>query len=190
MKKILITLTVLLLATIDIMAQEHLSFKGIPIEGSMTAFCQKLKAEGFVPAGREGNAAAFTGDFTGRDAIVCVFATEDGGNVYGVYINFDPSKEWNTLFYTYHQYKDLYTRKYGAPTVSKEINPAHSDSNIALMAEVYDGTAEYISVWNVPGGDISLSIQKTSGFYEGMVVITYRDAQNREAKIQENLGDI
>lgn len=31
MKKILITLTVLF-AVIDIMAQEHLSFKGIPIE--------------------------------------------------------------------------------------------------------------------------------------------------------------
>ena len=42
MKKILITLTVLF-AVIDIMAQEHLSFKGIPIEGSMTEFCQKLK---------------------------------------------------------------------------------------------------------------------------------------------------
>lgn len=39
MKKILITLTVLF-AVIDIMAQEHLSFKGIPIEGSMTEFCQ------------------------------------------------------------------------------------------------------------------------------------------------------
>ena len=47
MKKILITLTVLF-AVIDIMAQEHLSFKGIPIEGSMTEFCQKLKSKGFT----------------------------------------------------------------------------------------------------------------------------------------------
>ena len=36
----------MLFAVINIMAQEHLSFKGIPIEGSMTAFCQKLKAKG------------------------------------------------------------------------------------------------------------------------------------------------
>ena len=35
MKKLLITLT-MLFAVINIMAQEHLSFKGIPIEGSMT----------------------------------------------------------------------------------------------------------------------------------------------------------
>ena len=47
MRKLLITLT-MLFAVINIMAQEHLSFKGIPIEGSMTAFCQKLKAKGFT----------------------------------------------------------------------------------------------------------------------------------------------
>ena len=58
MKKILITLTVLF-AVIDIMAQEHLSFKGIPIEGSMTEFCQKLKSKGFTSIGRENNITLF-----------------------------------------------------------------------------------------------------------------------------------
>lgn len=47
MKKILASLAVFL-AVINIMAQEHLSFKGIPIEGSMTEFCQKLKTKGFT----------------------------------------------------------------------------------------------------------------------------------------------
>lgn len=51
MKKIILTLTVLF-ATINVMAQDHLSFKGIPIEGSMTEFCQKLKAKGFTSVGR------------------------------------------------------------------------------------------------------------------------------------------
>lgn len=60
MKKILITLTVLF-AVIDIMAQEHLSFKGIPIEGSMTEFCQKLKSKGFTSIGRENNITLFSG---------------------------------------------------------------------------------------------------------------------------------
>ena len=63
MRKILITLTVLF-AAIDIMAQEHLSFKGIPIEGSMTEFCQKLKSKGFTSIGRENNITLFSGDFT------------------------------------------------------------------------------------------------------------------------------
>lgn len=189
MKKIFVVL-IALFAVVDIMAQEHLSFKGIPIEGSMTAFCQKLQAEGFVSIGRENNVEAFSGNFTGRNAMVGVVATDDGKDVFAVAVLFDPSDEWKTLVSTYDYYKDLYIRKYGKPTVSKENNPAHSDSNIALMAEVHQGRVVYASAWKVPGGDIELSIEKSSGFYEGMVRIRYRDAQNVEAKIQNDLGDI
>ena len=189
MRKILITLT-MLFAVANIMAQEHLSFKGIPIEGSMTEFCQKLKAKGFTQMGRDNNSTLFTGDFTGRNATVGVTATDDGKNVFAVIVFFDPSGEWNTLVNTYDYYKDLYTRKYGKPSVSKEKNPAYSDSNTALMAEVYQGTVVYGSAWEVAGGDIQLSIEKSSGVYEGMVMIRYQDSQNVETKIQKDLEDI
>lgn len=189
MRKIFVTLT-LFFAVINIMAQEHLSFKGIPIEGSMTAFCQKLKAKGFTSLGRDNNITLFSGDFTGRKATVGVTATDDGKNVFAVVVFFDPSGEWNTLVNTYDYYKDLYTRKYGVPTISKENNPALSDSNTALMAEVHQGTVVYGSAWEVTGGDIQLSIEKSSGVYEGMVMIRYRDSQNVEAKIQNDLDDI
>lgn len=68
--------------------------------------------------------------------------------------------------------------------------PAHLDSNTALMAEVHQGTVVYGSAWEVTGGDIQLSIEKSSGVYEGMVMIRYRDSQNIEAKIQNDLDDI
>ena len=58
------------------------------------------------------------------------------------------------------------------------------------MAEVYQGTVVWASAWEVTGGDIELSIEKTSGVYEGMVMIRYRDSQNVENKIQKDLEDI
>ena len=180
----------MLFAVISLMAQEHLSFKGIPIEGSMTAFCQKLKAKGFTSIGSENNLTLFTGDFTGRNATVGVTATDDGKDVFAVVVLFDQSGEWNALINTYDYYKDLYTRKYGKPSISKEKNPALSDSNTALMAEVHQGTVVYGSAWEVTGGDIQLSIEKSSGVYKGMVMIRYRDSQNVEAKIQNDLNDI
>lgn len=180
----------MLFAVISLMAQEHLSFKGIPIEGSMTAFCQKLKAKGFTSIGSENNLTLFTGDFTGRNATVGVTATDDGKDVFAVVVLFDPSGEWNALINTYDYYKDLYTRKYGKPSISKEKNPALSDFNTALMAEVHQGTVVYGSAWEVTGGDIQLSIEKSSGVYKGMVMIRYRDSQNVEAKIQNDLNDI
>ncbi len=189
MKKFFITLA-LFFAVINIMAQEHLSFKGIPIEGSMTTFCQKLKAKGFTSISRDKNITFFSGDFTGRKATVGVTATDDGKNVFAVFVFFDSSGEWNTLVNTYDYYKELYTRKYGEPTNSKEENPALTDSNTALMAEVYQGTVVYGSVWEVAGGDIQLSIEKSTELYEGMVMIRYRDSQNIETKIQNDLDDI
>lgn len=191
MKKFILTV-MLFFVVMGGMAQktDHLSFKGIPIEGSMTAFCQKLEAKGFTSLGKDENVSLFTGDFTGRNAMVGVTAADDGKNVFGVVVLFDASGEWNTLVNTYDYYKKLYTRKYGEPTISRENNPAHSDSNIALMAEVNEGTVDYVSEWDVKGGEIQLSIEKSSGVYEGMVMIRYRDSQNMEVKIQRDLEDI
>ena len=180
----------LFFVSINLIAQEHLAFKGIPIEGSMTEFCQKLNAKGFASIGTENNMSLFAGGFTGHNVTVGVTATDDGKNVFGVFVLFDPSGEWNTLVNTYDYYKDLYTRKYGRAIMSKEENPSYSDSNIALMAEVHKGRVVYKSVWKVEGGDIQLSIEKSSGVYEGMVMILYRDSQNVEEKIKNDLEDI
>lgn len=191
MRKLLFTLVAVCVALCSMaQTQEHLSFKGIPITGTMTSFCQQLKAKGFTQIGRDNNITLFTGDFTGKTATVGVVAADDGKNVFGVTVLFDPSGEWNTLVNTYDYYKELYTRKYGKPEISKEKNPAHSDSNTAKMAEVHQGTVVWGSAWEVIGGDIEISIEKSGGVYEGMVVIRYRDSQNVEAKIQNDLDDI
>lgn len=58
------------------------------------------------------------------------------------------------------------------------------------MAALHDGRVVWASAWEVTGGEIELSIEKSNGVYEGMVMIRYRDAQNVEAKIQRDLEDI
>ncbi len=191
MKKSIFVLVALFLGLTS-MAQEHLSFKGIPIEGSMQDFCSKLEDKGFTEMGNDGNTTLFTGDFTGRDATVGVISDDDGENVYSVVVLFDPSGEWNVLVSTYKYYKDLYTRKYGKPkkTVERNRQVELDGSNTGLMAEVHQGRVAWGSLWTVTGGEIEISIEKTSGVYEGAVVIRYRDAQNEEIKIQKHLEDI
>lgn len=192
MKKILALLLVMVsfVAFAQDGSSQHMKFKGIPIEGSMTEFCRKLKTKGFTSTGRENNTSFFTGDFIGREATVGVIATEDGKNVFAVTIWFYPSGEWNVLVNAYDYCKDLYTRKYGNPSVSEERNPSRSDVNTALMLELEEGTVAYFSTWEVDGGDIQLSIEKSSGMFEGMVTIRYRDSQNMEAKVKHDLEDI
>lgn len=189
MRRILLSLA-LSLIMVGAFAQEHLSFKGIPIEGSMTSFCQKLISKGFNKIGTDNNITLFVGDFTGRQATVGVAATDDGNNVHSVVVLFDQSGEWNTLVNTYDYYKNLYTRKYGKPSACKEHNPSRMDSNTSHMYELIQGRVTYASAWEVTGGSIELSIEKANDYSDGMVIIRYRDAQNVEAKIQNDLNDI
>lgn len=189
MKK-LFAITIALLMTVAVCAQEHLAFKGIPITGSIESFCKQLSSKGYKYLGTKDNIYVFEGLFTGQKATILVTGSDEGTNVFAVGVVFEASKEWKILKQTYEYYKDLYTRKYGEPTGSKEYNPATSDSNIALMAEVHEGTIEYGSGWIVEGGEIEIYINKTNGFYEGAVVIRYRDTQNVQQKIESDLEEI
>ncbi len=173
----------------NIDAQNHLAFKGIPIAGSMELFTKRLKEKGFSRIDKNGSTYFFEGDFTGRAATVAVASTENG-NVYSVTVFFTPSEEWNKLVETYSYYKKLYIRKYGTPVVSKEIIKPIIDSNSAKMSEVYEGKVTWKSSWKDKGGDIELSIEKSDGIYEGVVVIYYKDSQNVEAKIKNDLEEI
>lgn len=189
MRKFLVSV-VLLFSAINIIAQEeYLSFKGIPIEGSMKDFCQKLKTKGFTQARTDKNITFFTGDFTGRQAIVGVGASDDGQSVHTVVVLFEESSEWDTLVNTYDYYKSLYTKKYGEPTACQEHNPSSRNDNLSLMLELGEGRVTYASAWDVIGGAIELSIIK-DGYTDGRVVIRYRDSQNINAKIQKDLDDI
>lgn len=193
MKKILFTLA-LVLSAIRVTAQEHLSFMGIPITGSMTEFCEKLKAKGFtlMDMDRENNYSFFSGNFTGRHATILVHSLDDGADVESLMVSFNPSEEWKTLATAYDYYKDLYTSKYGEPTNSREYNPARTDSNTALMAEVHQGTVDYFSFWLVTGGAIRLTLRKSStgNIYEGQVSIFYQNTENAATERQKYLEDI
>lgn len=171
-------------------AQEYLSFKGIPIEGSMTSFCNKMKEKGFRRLGKKDNTELFSGSFTGKEVTVGVMAESNGRDVFGLVVIFPSSREWNNLVETYNYYKNLYLKKYGELYYNKECNPSFSNSNSLLMFELSQGTVDYISSWDVPEGVIRLSIEKGEKFNEGQIVIFYCGKQNINEKVEQDLDDI
>lgn len=191
MKKAL-SIILALCFTLTCLAQEHLSFKGIPITGSMTDFCKKLQNKGFSKIGTQEGVILFAGDFTGRNAYVGVASTPNGKDVFAVGVTFDSSNDWNSLVNTYDYYKELYTRKYGNTSFCKEYNPSKSNSNTIMLFDLCQGNLVWASSWTAEGGTIELSIEKANDNYydSGVVVIKYRDAQNTENKIQQDLEDI
>lgn len=155
----------------------------------MTAFCQKLKAKGYVQIGTEDNIRLFKGDFTGRQVTVGVVAADNGQEVFTVAVIFDASDSWNTLVSIYEHYQDLYTEKYGKPIQCVENNPSRTDSNTSLMYELFQGRVTYACIFEAPGGAIQLSIEK-GNINDGYVMIKYQDTQNVNAKRQNDLDEI
>lgn len=192
MKRILLSLVTLCLSftLCDIYAQEHLSFKGIPIEGSKTYFCQQLESKGFKSIGTYDNISFFNGFFAGSEALISVVPTSDKENVLGVTVSFPASGEWKDLEISYHYYKQLYSSKYGKPLSSLEKNPSKSDSNLSLMMELEDGKVKYQSIWKDFGGFIILSIDKAEGYHKGQVNVAYGNIDSLKTIIHDSLDDI
>ena len=188
--KRLFNILIFVLAALCASAQDHLSFKGIPIEGSMSSFCRQLKDKGFAAKGHQNNISIFTGVFTGREATVGVVPDSDGKNVYGVVVLFPESDEWKTLLNTYNYYKEIYTRKYGKPGKCVEVNEHKEFPNSLIFYNLHQGKIDYACEWQAPGGLIKLTIDKTDNRDFGQVKIHYRDALNTEAKIQQDLDEI
>lgn len=179
-----------MVAALVVNASEHLSFKGIPLEGSVYSFCQKLKAKGFMMVESDANVQVLSGPFTGNHAIVCVVSAENSDDVFSVVVLLDDSDRWDTLVETYNYYKDLYTEKYEKPSQCVETIPEYlMGSNSMLMYALKEGTIKYECVFNAPGGTIKISIG-TNGDNTGNIVIIYLDTLNISSKRQSDLDDI
>ena len=66
MRKMLLTLWTTLLVTF-IQAQEHMTFKDIPMDCNLTTYISKLKAKGYKVVLEREDAAALSGTFAGKD---------------------------------------------------------------------------------------------------------------------------
>lgn len=107
-----------------------LTFKGIPIKGSLSAFGNELVKAGFKSAGN----GTYTGDFAGYSG--CKITPSGNNPVKEVRVDFPVISDWNSLEKAYDSLQASLTQKYG-------IEPKTSEgSNLA--------------VYNLPNGTISL----------------------------------
>ena len=127
-------------------ASAPLSFKGIPITGSLSAFGSELVKAGFKNAGN----GTYTGDFAGYNGCK---VTPTGNPVQEVRIDFPVISDWDALEKAYDNLQADLTRKYGMePIVNRNL-----------------------AVYNLPNGTISLDadVSNQSSWH---VILTYKNA--------------
>jgi hypothetical protein len=195
MKKILILITLLLISSFSLFAQktnEHLKFKGIPIDGTLQGYVQKMKSVGFTPI-QQGDGFTFLhGDFAGYKNCTIGVATMKGKNLVNkITVIFPENNIWSDLYDTYSILKSMLTEKYGEPAnciekFQSEYEPKDDNTKIT---EVQLDRCRYITQYSPKQGDIELSISHTD-VTSCYVILSYFDRINSNIVRQKAMDDL
>lgn len=144
---------------------EHLSFKGVPIDGTLSEFVSKMKINGFTHVSTEKDAVILNGDFAGyKDCNVTVSTLKQRDLVYKIDVHFPKKDTWSKLSNNYFELKDMLTEKYGKPSNTTEIFDGNSQpgDDQDRMYNVKTDRCKYYSIWKTDKGEIKLSIDHNS----------------------------
>ena len=189
MKKILATLLSILIAASLFAQDAHLKFKGVPIDGSLTEFVNKMKSAGFTHIGTQDGMAALQGDFAGyKNCTVAVFTVKPLNIVSMIAVGFNIRDKWSDLESDYNLLKELLTEKYGAPAqVIEKFEGKPLDDNDKFFAVQMD-ECTWTSLFKTESGEIELLIHSEN--FESRVVLRYRDKINTEKVRKQALEDL
>lgn len=144
---------------------EHLSFKGVPIDGTLDEYVSKMKQNGFTHLGTEDGTAILNGDFAGyKDCHVGVSTLKQKDLVYKIGVLFPEKDTWSRLSTNYFDLKQMLTEKYGKPSdvVEKFDGYSQPKDDDDRMYKVKFDNCKYHSVWQTDKGEIQLSIDHSS----------------------------
>jgi len=143
----------------------HITFKGIPLGGSLNDFVSKLTAQGFSDLGGKEGVEVLQGSFAGYDNSI-IAVTSTGGIVDEVYVNFPKRTTWQEMIADFDSLDSMLKGKYGEPSYS-----------------VRKEQQEYESVYSTTAGDITLTMIDTEKD-EAYVQLIYADKAARQTQSQ------
>lgn len=157
MRKLLFTFAFALMAMATFAQGDHMTFKGIPMQGPLNAFVQKLKSKGFTLVKTEQGAAALKGKFaTFNDCLVLVHAEKN--NVSSVAVLLPVQKTWNGITNRYYTLVDMLTEKYGTPETIEEFSDRDPGDDFSRFHAILNDECKYASKFKTQNGSIIISM--------------------------------
>ena len=188
MKKLLI-LVIFLIGSISFanaQNSDHFTFKGIPINGSVSNFGNQLVADGFTKIATN----TYRGKFLRNDSVVTLVG-DDNNMIWRVAAIMANTDTWSTLEASFDNYVNLYCEKYGAPAnLSKEFTTYTGDDSGLKMYALDDGECQYYAIWNLAQGSIEVRIVKGNKYNTGCIRVVYTDNVNKEMVHPTDLDEI
>ena len=178
MKKLIFSLVLMVVAW-AVMAQEHMTFKGVEINGTLEEFVAQLKEKGFVYEGDDGGVTIMRGDFAGYgDCEVAVLTVDDEDVVGAVGVMFHEREEWSAIENDYNTLKAMLEEKYGRPySVVEEFMGRVFDDNRTKFYYLTSNRCSWSSIFETENGTIELYMQQTAKD-KASVIMKYYDMAN------------
>lgn len=176
-------------ATIASAQTEHMKFKGIPIDGPVDEFVQKLVQAGFTYVSTTDDGSAYLrGDFAGyKDCVLIVSIKNE--KVFGVSVGLVQNDTWGLLESTYTTVKSMLTQKYGQPATCDENFKLYPISDSVKFAYLEQGNGKWSSMFRPSNGHVYLSIVPMSSS-EGAVLLIYYDGAGSQEAIDQAMDDL
>lgn len=159
-------------------AQEHLTFEGIPIDGTLDQFTKQLENKGYEILKMEDNAALLKGSFEGNDNCQVIAGIGENKDKVGLVVVLSSGyKKWSKVYKSYSSLKNEYIKRYGEPI---EINENFGDPKIRKPADIvkklHEGN-DYSCTFSLEQGNILLSVMYSSDL-DLHLMIAYNDKIN------------
>ena len=193
MKKHLTLLFVCLLFAGSLFAQQHLSFKGVPIDGTLKAYTDAMIKAGFHHKGTYDGVAVLSGDFAGhKDCTIGVYTLKNLDVVSFISVLFPDQETWTSLKSEYETLKSMLTEKYGEPEESVEqfTTNVHNYDNFFVMHALEEEKYEWYTNFSTELGTIKLTISEGEKYSTGRVVLVYMDKANGEKVRNAAMDDL
>ena len=159
----------------------HLEFRGIPIDGKIDSFVNKLERLGYTVSKQAGSNVIMKGTFAGKDATLFILGTPKTNTVWKVAVNFSEASSWSSIKSDYKYYKEMFTKKYGTPKDVYEFfaKPYYEGDGYELQALRVE-KCFYFTSYEVTGGTIVVQMSRFE-----YIQIIYEDSQNYTIKSNE-----
>ena len=174
-------------------AQSHLSFKGVPIDGTLKDFKDAMIKAGFNYQGEEDGAALLSGDFAGyKNVMIIVYTLANCDVVSHIAVVFPENSTWSELLADYENLKEMMTKKYGRPKACQEKFTRYvGDSGDLRLTALSKGEYDWYTNYETDLGSIKLTISKGwEHYYTGCAVLVYKDKINAEKVSNSAIDDL
>lgn len=192
MKRLFSVIVAIFISICSFAQSEHLTFKGVPIDGTLNACAKKMKKAGFEYFGKDNGIVIFKGDFAGfSKCTICVCSVQSLDLVNRITVFFEYTESWSDLYAAYSQLQEMLKNKYGEPAAAEERWLGYSEpkTDEDKMNELRQDRGEIYTLFTPDNGMIVIEIGK-SKFSGGEVRLTYWDKINTlkgEEKAMEDL---